>query len=277
MNDFSSAEKELFSYTDSFYVRSVSAGFYLWKKERATLGLLKACTRDLKRFRVLDVGSSWGSLVPRSCGEWDGRAFLVELDVSEQFLDIASRRSKFKGQKNVCFVRQDIQRHGLSFKDESFDVVVASAVLEHLLDPISVVKDVSRVLKRGGYLIVHLPSPDNLIGRLMRLVDRYVVGGRLSKFAQDHSSEPTLGVVFKEHGALGHVSELPYKEWCRLFGVNGFTVERVERGSGLVGQAPAIDILYPLFALVLLLEPILDYLPCKHLFSHDFMLLLKKG
>lgn len=276
MNKLSPAEKDFFRYIDSFYVRSISAGFCLWKKEKATLKLFRECTSNFKKFDILDVGCSWGSGVPKLCNELSDTAFLVESDISEQFLYTASRRSHFKGYQNVHFVRQNIQ-DGLAFGNESFDIIVASAVLEHLTEPIPVIKDLTRVLKRGGYLIVHLPSPDNIFGHLIRLFDRYITGGRLKRFAQGQSSGPTLEEFFREHGSHGHVSELPFKEWLKLFGKSGLEVIRIERGSSLVGEHPAIDRLYPLFGLVLLLDPLLELLPYKHLFCRDFMLLLKKA
>lgn len=275
MSGLSPTEKEFFRYIDSFYIRSVSAGFVLWKREGAVLRTFRACTQDLKELKLLDVGCKLADLIQQFYDERNGKALIVGLDISEQFLDAASKRSQFKGHKNVCFVRQDVT-HGLPFKDESFDIVNASAVLEHLLNPTPVVKEITRVLKRNGYLIVLLPSTDNLFWHMLSLIDKYVTREMMKKYRQGSYSGPTLEKSFKEHGALGHVTVFSYKEWCRIFKENGFTIDRVERGSGLLGQHPAFDRLYPLFALVLLLEPLLDYLPYKHLFCNEFLLSLKR-
>ncbi len=45
----------------------------------------------------------------------------------------------------------------LPFKDESFDEVLASHVLEHLFDMGGALREIHRVLKRGGKLIVVAP------------------------------------------------------------------------------------------------------------------------
>lgn len=47
--------------------------------------------------------------------------------------------------------------HNLSFSDESFDAVIIQAVLEHVKYPDTVVKEVSRVLKQGGYVYAEIP------------------------------------------------------------------------------------------------------------------------
>ena len=45
----------------------------------------------------------------------------------------------------------------LPFKDSCFDFVVAYAVLEHVSDPILMLKECSRVLKQNGKLIISVP------------------------------------------------------------------------------------------------------------------------
>lgn len=46
----------------------------------------------------------------------------------------------------------------LPFEDGSFDVVTMLAVLEHLSDPEAVVREIDRVLKTGGRLLLTTPS-----------------------------------------------------------------------------------------------------------------------
>ena len=46
----------------------------------------------------------------------------------------------------------------IPYLDESFDVVVASNVLEHLEDPASVFREVARVLKPGGVFLAKTPN-----------------------------------------------------------------------------------------------------------------------
>lgn len=47
--------------------------------------------------------------------------------------------------------------HALPFADETFDGVIAQAVLEHVLDPVKCVAEMRRVLKRGGVVYAETP------------------------------------------------------------------------------------------------------------------------
>jgi SAM-dependent methyltransferase len=47
--------------------------------------------------------------------------------------------------------------HDLPFQNETFDGVVAQAVLEHVLDPALCVREIHRVLKRGGAVYAETP------------------------------------------------------------------------------------------------------------------------
>ena len=47
--------------------------------------------------------------------------------------------------------------HYLPFKENSFDGVVAQAVLEHVRNPVRVVKEIRRVLRKHGYVLADVP------------------------------------------------------------------------------------------------------------------------
>lgn len=49
--------------------------------------------------------------------------------------------------------------NGLPFKDESFDVIFGSHILEHLVSPYKILKEFHRCLKWDGRLIVGVPNP----------------------------------------------------------------------------------------------------------------------
>jgi SAM-dependent methyltransferase len=50
----------------------------------------------------------------------------------------------------------DVQR--LPFRDAVFDTVVTTQVIEHVFDPLSMIREAGRVLKPGGHLVVTAPQ-----------------------------------------------------------------------------------------------------------------------
>lgn len=57
-----------------------------------------------------------------------------------------------------------IDAHTIPFKDNSFDLVIAQAVLEHVLDPFQCVKEIHRVLKPGGMMYAETPFMQQVHG-----------------------------------------------------------------------------------------------------------------
>jgi SAM-dependent methyltransferase/uncharacterized protein YbaR (Trm112 family) len=55
--------------------------------------------------------------------------------------------------------------HNLPFQDNSFDGVIVQAVLEHVVDPYSCVKEINRVLKMGGLVYAETPFMQQVHGR----------------------------------------------------------------------------------------------------------------
>jgi SAM-dependent methyltransferase len=96
----------------------------------------------------LDLGCGDGS----ACGPWlsEHAGTYLGVDISERALELARAR----GLKT-----RRIEDNGkLPFPDESFDVVVCSEVLEHLLEPQAAVSDAWRVLRPSGLIVVTVPN-----------------------------------------------------------------------------------------------------------------------
>lgn len=61
-------------------------------------------------------------------------------------------------EKNLYFSCQDITE-SLPLENERFEIVLLLAVLEHLVNPISLFKEIKRILKTEGLLILTTPTP----------------------------------------------------------------------------------------------------------------------
>jgi SAM-dependent methyltransferase len=56
----------------------------------------------------------------------------------------------------------------LGFEDHSFDVITLWAVLEHVHDPVAVLREVRRLLRPSGRAVVLIPNFNSIPGRYMR-------------------------------------------------------------------------------------------------------------
>ena len=110
--------------------------------------------------RVLDVGCRAGALTEAYLPGND----VVGIDVDREALAEAAKLG-------VRTVWADAQRR-LPFGDESFDVVVAGEVLEHLPNPQLLVRESLRVLRPGGTLVGSIPNAFRLKNRLLFLLGR---------------------------------------------------------------------------------------------------------
>ena len=105
---------------------------------------LAAAKRDL---RLLDVACGQGRLI--LYGPFPGMKF-YGTDVSRSSLATALER----GYEDV--VETNVG-HPLPFPNHSFDVVVCSHILEHLIEPQRLVSEAYRMLRPGGLLVVGVP------------------------------------------------------------------------------------------------------------------------
>jgi ubiquinone/menaquinone biosynthesis C-methylase UbiE len=100
--------------------------------------------------RVLDVGCGEGGLII-SCALRGGDVVGIDIDLSE--LMIAKLRSRRFGAISLQLIQCDAKF--LPFRDNSFDLITAIAVLEHVDDLERTLKEMIRVLKPKGYILLN--------------------------------------------------------------------------------------------------------------------------
>lgn len=78
------------------------------------------------------------------------------VDISPECVRYAEKLMKLKGvNERVQFTTGDVRN--LPYADNTFDLVLAMEVLEHIPDPLKGLLEVVRVLKPGGYAITSIP------------------------------------------------------------------------------------------------------------------------
>src|SRR6185369_8632474 len=77
---------------------------------------------------------------------------LVAVDISKEMLKRARQRAKSMGLDNVEFMKADL--HDLPLEDASVDAAFATLVLHHAPNPGAAVREMARILRPGGTLVV---------------------------------------------------------------------------------------------------------------------------
>lgn len=74
--------------------------------------------------------------------------------------ELAKERAKYlkkltEEKTHIKIIQNDIEEKNLDFPPEYFDTIIMVAVIEHLIEPISVIRYCYSLLKPGGKIIVH--------------------------------------------------------------------------------------------------------------------------
>jgi len=122
---------------------------HLWRTpENSASFLLAHLTPGLS---LLDVGCGPGNITSGLAERLEG-GVVVGIDRSEEVITRAREQYPSTPQRNVSFRVGDVYQ--LDLPDESFDVVYAHQVLQHLVRPIDALTQMRRVLRPGGLLAV---------------------------------------------------------------------------------------------------------------------------
>ncbi len=129
-----------------------------WHKKR-----FEEVTKVLEKVngKVLDIGCADG-VFSKVILDGTGADMIIGMDVLKSSIGWA--RKHWKKVNTMKFVVGDA--HTLKYEENTFSAVFIMEVLEHVIDPIRVLKEVKRVLKKGGYAVFLVPS-DSLLFKMI--------------------------------------------------------------------------------------------------------------
>lgn len=132
------------SYTIKYHILEEGHWWFLARRD-IIFKLIKDYRKDS---HILEIGCSGGPLIRFL--QRRGFENIKGIDINKRAIEIC----KQKGIKDVQIA--DGQETG--FKDQQFDIVIASDILEHIQDEDKALFEWHRILKQGGKLIIFVPA-----------------------------------------------------------------------------------------------------------------------
>jgi 2-polyprenyl-3-methyl-5-hydroxy-6-metoxy-1,4-benzoquinol methylase len=121
-------------------------------------GILSQFNKALKisnAKNILEVGGVPGQLT----------SFISMKGYEIDMVDIdPSRIKEILNKYSIKNWKTDIERENLNIKDEAYDLVLFNEVFEHLhINPLKIIEEIKRVLKRDGLLLMSVPNINPLM------------------------------------------------------------------------------------------------------------------
>ncbi len=102
--------------------------------------------------------------------------------------------------------------HELPFEDATFDAVICLEGIEHVLSPDKLVKEICRVVKSDGFVIISLPNVQSLFSRLT-----FLFTGTFYQFEPESTRHPKGQLMDR-----GHISPVSFFQLSYFFGEYDF-------------------------------------------------------
>jgi 2-polyprenyl-3-methyl-5-hydroxy-6-metoxy-1,4-benzoquinol methylase len=125
--------------------------------------IIECVLRRAKKFKkeslqILDIGCGFGYIDFKLKQKLESKIkiSITGVDTYEPAIDFAKKRKKHINVDDCDFEVMD--GCDLRFKNDSFDIVICSEVIEHLIEPGRLMEEIYRVLKKGGMAIITTPN-----------------------------------------------------------------------------------------------------------------------
>lgn len=148
---------------------------------------------SLRPGRLLDIGCSageWGAY-------WRDRGWkCAGVDIDQEHVQIAQRRG-------IDARHCDLNNEPLPFENQSFELIFAGEVIEHLIDTDGFLNELNRCVRPGGYVLITTPNLASFENRLRVLLGIYPVWLNYNLSGSGHVRAYTPRILRKqlrEHG-----------------------------------------------------------------------------
>jgi 2-polyprenyl-3-methyl-5-hydroxy-6-metoxy-1,4-benzoquinol methylase len=175
--------------------------------------------RDVIGKRMLEIGCGRGEFVCWLASQGERPQRIVAADFASTAV---SKAREFAGRNNLGGIEWEVgDIQAIAHPSDSFDTVISCETVEHVPDPRGAIRELARVLRRGGRLLLTTPNYMGPLG-LYRMYLRL------------------CGRVFTETGQpLNHFMMLPAtRDWVARAGLHVTAVDAVGHYLPFPGRPP---------------------------------------
>ena len=138
------------SYPGNYQYHALTGGNWIQRFwHRGKLHLVDMLMPLRKTDHVLDIGCGSGNLCLHLASKCQK---IIGIDAKESAIAFANQRKKQERARNCIFVESVVPP--LPFSNNTFDKVFLLDVIEHLQQPVHLLREARRVLKPGGSLMI---------------------------------------------------------------------------------------------------------------------------
>lgn len=129
--------------------KAASAYEHAWQQQlKPAHDCLFELTHIKQGEHILDVACGTGLAGFRAAAETGNEGFVLGTDLSDKMIELATHTSTQNNLSNITFQRMDAEE--LNIPDETYDVAICALGLMYAPGPLSALKEMYRVLKKGG-------------------------------------------------------------------------------------------------------------------------------
>jgi 2-polyprenyl-3-methyl-5-hydroxy-6-metoxy-1,4-benzoquinol methylase len=183
--------------------------------ENILIDFNKLFNSDFKSKRVLEISSFLG-VVDIALAKIGFEVHTYDIPEFQKNSKLNELYSNFNVQPSYGYIK-DVWQNGLPYPDNHFDAVILSEVIEHLnFNPLPVLQEINRILKKDGILYITTPNQVNLMNRIKIISGRSIRNSISDSVTQLDQTQHTICGI--------HWREYTLEELIQLLEITGFSI-----------------------------------------------------
>jgi len=194
-----------------YHTNRQSSFHYKYRLNRRTFEVKNIIEKYLNERKIscLDIGTADGLMLSK-LNRFFNFEKVIGIDMSKELIETNK-------DKNINLQLGNAEE--LKFEDESFNLIIACAVIEHVDNPSKMLSECRRVLKKGGILI--LTSPNQIYDKLVSLSgyikdEEHVETMNLKKMKQ-YLKKNKFKIIFSKYFMFFPIFKFPFEESIESF------------------------------------------------------------